>query len=169
MSLVVLLGLLCVATALPDLVPRALALPSHPPDLWVALVLYLALRARGYKAVGWGVLVGLVRDAVSLDPLGTHAFVLGTLALVFSEGGRQRGRLAGLGRLALVGIGTVLAGWLYLLRVLPLGEGFVTGAAFVDALPVALWTCVLAAGLHPTLDRFGLLDELCGRTHAFPA
>jgi rod shape-determining protein MreD len=169
LSLVVLLALMLLATALPDLSPPFLAIARHPPDLWVAAALYLALRGRGYRAVGWAILIGLVRDSVSLDPLGTHAFVLGTVAFLFAEGRRQRGRLDGGSRLALVGLGTLVAGWLYLLRILPLGGEGVTFAAFLDAFPVALWTVVLAAGLYSLLDRFRLLDELCGRTRAFPA
>jgi rod shape-determining protein MreD len=168
-SLVVLLALMLFATALPDLAPPFLSIGRHPPDLWVAAVLYLALRGRGYKAVGWAILIGLARDSVSLDPLGTHAFVLGTIAFFFAEGGRQRGRLEGLTRLSLVAVGTLAAGWLYLLRILPLGSDVVTAAAFLDVVPGVLWTVVLAAGLYPMLDRGRLLDELCGRTRAFPA
>lgn len=168
MGLVVLLALLLLATAVPDLCPQVLSIDRHPPDLWVAAALYLAFRARAFKAVGWAIAIGLVRDSVSLDPLGTHAFVLGTLAFLFAEGRSQRGRVAGMTRLALVAAGTLLAGWLYLLRILPLGGGLVTAAAFIDVLPVMLWTTVLAAGLYPLLDRYHLLDELCGRrAHAF--
>jgi rod shape-determining protein MreD len=168
-SLLVLLALMLLATALPDLAPPLLSIQRHPPDLWAAAVLYLALRGRGYRAVGWAILVGLARDSVSLDPLGTHAFVLGTVAFLFAEGTRQRGRLEGVGRLGLVFAGVLAAGWLYLLRILPGGAEGVTFAAFLDAVPVALWTVLLAAGLYPMLDRYHLLDELCGRTRAFPA
>jgi rod shape-determining protein MreD len=168
-SLFVLLVLMLFAAAVPDLCPSALSIHRHPPDLWVAAALYLAFRARGFKAVGWAVLLGLARDSVSLDPLGTHAFVLGTTAFFFAEGRRQRGRIRGTTRLALTGLGCLLASWLYLVRILPLGGGAVTFGAFVDAVPVALWTTVLAAGLFPVLDRYGLLDEICGRTRAFPA
>jgi len=165
-SLVVLFALLMLAGALPDLLPDVLSLQRHPPDLWVLAVLYLALRARGYKAVGWAIAIGCVRDAASLDPLGTHAFVLGAVALVFAEGNRQRGRIEGFSRVILTCAGVLLAGWLYLLRMLPVGESAVTAGAFVDAIPVALWSGVMAAGLYALLDRYHLLDELCGRKHA---
>ncbi len=155
------------ATAIPDLSPQVLSIDRHPPDLWVAAALYLAFRARAFKAVGWAIAIGLVRDSVSLDPLGTHAFVLGTIAFLFAEGRSQRGRVEGMTRLMLVGAGALLAGWLYLVRILPLGGGVVTAGAFVDVLPGVFWTMLLAAGLYPTLDRFHLLDELCGRSHAF--
>lgn len=169
MGLLVLLVLMLLAAATPDLCPSFLSIHRHPPDLWVAAALYLAFRARGFKAVGWAVLLGLARDSVSLDPLGTHAFVLGTTAFFFAEGRRQRGRVRGATRLALTGLGCLIAGWLYLVRILPIGGGAVTFGAFVDVFPVALWTAVLASGLYPMLDRYGLLDELCGRTRAFPA
>lgn len=167
MSLVVLVMLMILASALPDLVPSVLSLPRHPPDLWALAALYLAFRARGFKAVGWAILIGLVRDSLSLDPLGTSAFVLGTIAFFFCEGRRQRGRIDGLSRVVLTGFGVLLASWLYQLRSLPMGADVVTIGAFVDAFPIALWSAVMAAGLFPLLDRYGLLDELCGRTHAF--
>lgn len=167
MSLVVLLVLMILASALPDLVPSVLSLQRHPPDLWALAVLYLAFRGRGYKAVGWAILIGLVRDSISLDPLGTNAFVLGTIAFFFCAGRRQRGRIDGLSRVLLTGLGVLLAGWLYQLRSLPMGPDLVTGRAFLDAFPVALWSAVMAAGLFPLFDRYGLLDELCGRKHAF--
>jgi rod shape-determining protein MreD len=166
-SLVILFLLMILATMLPDLLPSFLSLQRHPPDLWALSVLYLAFRARGFKAVGWGIVIGLVRDSVSLDPLGTHAFVLGALAFIFCEGRRQRGRIDGMGRLVLTGAGVLLASWLYLLRLLPMGASGITFATWIDAIPVALWSALMAAGLFSVLDRYGLLDELCGRTHAF--
>lgn len=157
------------ATAVPDLVPTVLSIDRHPPDLWAITVLYLAFRARGFRAVGWAVMLGLVRDSVSLDPFGTHGFVLGTLAFVFCEGHRSRGRIEGGSRAALTALGVLFAGWLYLVRILPLGGGIVTFGAFIDAVPVALWSTLMAMGLYPVFDRFGLLDEICGRSHAFSA
>jgi rod shape-determining protein MreD len=167
MSLVILFLLLVLAGALPDLLPSFLSLQRHPPDLWALTTLYLAFRARGFKAVGWGITIGLVRDCVSLDPLGTHAFVLGMTAFLFCEGRRQRGRIDGSARVFLTGVGVLFAGWLYLLRLLPMGESGVTFDAYLQAFPVALWSAVMAAGLFSLLDRYRLLDELCGRTHAF--
>lgn len=166
MSLVVLVALLILAGALPDLMPGTLAIDRHPPDLWAVAVLYLAFRARGFKSVGWAVAIGLVRDSVSLDPLGTHAFVLGFVAFVFAEGRRQRGRIDGMGRVVLTFAGVLLAGWLYLVRLLPVAENAVTAGAFVDAVPIALWSAVLASGLYALFDKYHLLDELCGRRHA---
>lgn len=167
MSLVLLLALMLLATAVPDLVPSVLSIDRHPPDLWAVMALYLAFRARGFRAVGWAVLLGLVRDGVSLDPFGTHGFVLGTVAYVFCEGRRDRGRIEGGTRVALTAVGVLFAGWLYLIRILPLGGGIVTFAGFVDAVPVALWSTLMAMGLYPVFDRFRLFDEICGRTHAF--
>ena len=165
--MLVLLLLMLVAAALPDYMPATLGIDRHPPDLWVVAALYLVFRARGFRAVGWAVLIGLVRDCVSLDPLGTHAFVLGCTAFFFCEGHTARGRIEGGGRALLAGLGVLAAGWLYLVRILPLGGGIVDLGAFVDVFPVALWSAVMAAGLYPLIDRMGLLDEICGRTHAF--
>lgn len=164
--LVVLLGL---GTALPDLAPRTLAIDRHPPDLFLLAAVYLALRAQAWRAVPWAILIGAVRDATSLDPLGTHAFVLGLVAFVFCEGRRERGRVDPAARVLLAGAASLLAGWLYLLRVLPYAPDLVSGAAFVDALPTALWTALLGALLFPLLDRYRALDELCGRPRALSA
>ncbi len=163
----VLFVLMLLAAALPDLMPQVLSIHRHPPDLWAVAVLYIAFRARGFKAVGWAIGIGVARDCVSLDPLGTHAFVLGCLAFFFCEGRSSRGRLEGMSRAALTGLGVLIASWIYLVRILPLGGGVVTFGAFVDAFPIALWSMVLAIGLYPVLDRYRLLDEICGRTHAF--
>lgn len=169
MSLVVLLVLMLSAAALPDLMPHVLSIHRHPPDLWALAVLYIAFRARGFRAVGWAIAIGAIRDCVSLDPLGANAFVLGCTAFFFCEGRSSRGRIEGPTRVALTGLGVLLAGWIYLLRILPLGGGVVNFEAFVSAVPVALWSAVLAGGLFALLDRYRLLDEVCGRTHAFPA
>lgn len=169
MSLVVLFFLMVLAGSIPAFCPDMLGIQGHAPDLWVITVLYLALRAPGYQAVGWGILVGLVRDCVSLDPLGTNGFVLGLLAFFFAEGRHRRGRVDGVYRMTLVGVGVVAASWLYLLRILPFGGGVVELGLFIDALPTALWSAILAGMLFPLLDRYHLLDDLCGRARALPA
>ena len=168
MSYVVVFVLVLLALALPDVCPDVLGLRAHPPDLWIALVVYLALRCRGYRAVGWAVALGLVRDALSIDPLGTHAFVLGTVSLLFCAGRRQRGVVDGALGLLATFAAALLAGWLYPLRVLP-STGALAGADFVRALPVALSTTLLAAILFPVLDRYHLLDEIGARTRGLPA
>src|SRR5262249_27435233 len=57
----------------------------HAPDLYVALAAYLALRARTISVVKWGILLGCLKDCASLDPLGTHAFVLGATTFLFAR------------------------------------------------------------------------------------
>ncbi len=170
MSLFVLFFLMVLAGFIPALCPELLGIEAHPPDLWAIIVLYVALRSPGYQGVGWGIVVGLVRDCVSLDPLGTSGFVLGMVAFLFAEGRHRRGRVDGVYRASLVALGVLVACWVYLLRILPLGGGIVTFGLFVDAVPTALWSALFALGLYPFLDRYHLLDDLCGRTtRALPA
>jgi rod shape-determining protein MreD len=169
MALFVLWCLILLATALPGCCPRFLGLANHAPDVWLAVVAYLALRGRGFSAVGWAILLGLVRDSLSLDPLGTHAFVLGAVAWLFCEGRASRGRVEGLPRVLFTALAALVAGWLYLLRVLPIGGPPVTLGDFVQVVPRAFWTACLAAGLHPLLDGVGALDDLIGRRHGLPA
>jgi rod shape-determining protein MreD len=119
--------------------------------------------------VGWAIVLGLVRDSLSLDPLGTHAFVLGFVAWLFCEGRHHRGRIEGAPRVFFTLLAALLAGWVYLLRILPLGGGAVSAVDFIHAIPTAVWTTVFAAALYPLLDQLRLLDELCGRTHGLPA
>lgn len=168
MGWVVLLLWVLLAAGLPDWVPERMGIAAHAPDLWVAVVIYLAARGRGYSAVGWGMLVGLLRDAQSLDPLGTHGFTLGAVGLLFCEGRSDRGRLDGVSRAVCLVAGTLAACWLGLLRSLPLG-GSVSLAAVLDAFPTALWTLVASLPLFATLDRFGALDDLAGRRRGLPA
>jgi rod shape-determining protein MreD len=168
MSWFVLVLWILLAAAVPDLCPRAFGLATHAPDLWVAFVVYAACRGRGYAAVGWGILLGLVRDAQSLDPLGTHGFVLGLVGFLFAEGRTDRGRVQGLARTACTFLAVVAAGWAYLLRVLPLGEGLAL-LPFLDVFPTALFTALAVGPLYALTDRFHALDDLLGRRRGLPA
>ncbi len=169
MSVVALFGYLLLAAALPAVMPRTFGLAAHGPDLWVALVAYLALRGRGYAAVGWGIALGFLQDALSLDPLGTHAFVLGLTAFVFCEGQGHRKPVDGVTRLFAVLGAALLAGWLYVLRVLPFGGGALVASDLVHALPMAAFTALFAWGFFPILDHFRVFDDLIGRSRGLPA
>ena len=168
MGWVVLLFWLVLAAGAPDLCPRAFGLDQHAPDFWVAFVVYAACRGRGYAAVGWGIVIGLLRDAHSLDPLGTHGFVLGLVGFLFAEGRTDRGRVDGLARAAATFIAVVASGWLYVLRMLPLGGGMAL-APFLDVFPTALFTTLAALPLFASVDRFSALDDLLGRRRGVPA
>jgi rod shape-determining protein MreD len=157
------------ASALSGLWPDVLALRAYPPDPWVLLTAYLALRGRGFKAVGWAVALGAVRDALSLDPLGTHAFVLGAVAFAFCEGRRHRTPAQGPVRLLATFGAVLVAGWLYLLRVLPMGNVHLSAADVFGVVPTAFWTTLIAAGVYPILDHFRVFDDLMGRPRGIPA
>jgi len=167
-GIVVLVLWLVLAAGLPDLLPVTLGLSGHSPDLWVALVVYMACRGRGYAAVGWGIVVGLLRDAHSLDPLGTHGFVLGLVGFLLAEGRSERGFVTGMARALCVGAGVVVAGWAYVLRLLPLG-GSLAWPELLDVFPTALWTLLASLPLFATLDRLEAFDELLGRSRGLPA
>lgn len=169
MGVLALLTWLLVAAGLPDLLPDRLGLVHSGPDLGVALAVYMACRGRGYAAVGWSVVVGLARDVQSLDPLGTHAFVLGLVALLLAEGARERGRMLAGTRAACLLAGTLLAGWAYVLRMLPAGGRFAWGD-LLAAVPCALWTVAAALPLYALCDALGAFDDLLGRRrHGLPA
>jgi rod shape-determining protein MreD len=135
----------------------------------VAAVAYLAARAPGFASVGWAILLGLLRDGLSLDPLGTHAFVLGTVAWLFGEGRGHRGRVEGAMRLGLTFGAALAAAWILALRLLPLGRTDPAPATFLLAVPSALWTVAAAALLYPVLDRMEVLDDLWGRRRGLAA
>ena len=84
---------------------------ANSPDLWVATTAYLALRSRRFEAVKWAIALGLLRDCLSLDPLGTHAFVLGFVAWLFAEGSGSRGVVDGVSRVVLTAIASLIASW----------------------------------------------------------
>ena len=119
MGLLVLLALALLAAAVPDAAPHVLAIDRHPPDLFLALAAYLALRGRGYEAVPWAMALGALKDCASLDPLGTHAFVLGTVALLLSSGRERAGSVRGVTRAFAVGAAGVLAHAISLVRSIP--------------------------------------------------
>ena len=169
MALIALLLLVLLGAGLPDALPSAWGLAQHPPDVFALVTIYLASRARAFAAVGWGIALGVAQDCLSLDPLGTNAFVLGLVAWLFAEGERSRGRIDGPGRLAYVFVGTVAAGWIYVLRTLPYGGPPDTWAALGGAFATAWWTTLLALPLGTLLDRTRALDGLLGRSRAFSA
>ena len=169
MAPVALLLLVLLGAALPDLMPHALGLSTWPPDMFALLAMYLASRARAYAAVGWGITLGVLKDCLSLDPLGTHAYVLGFVAWLLAEGSRSRGRLDGIAGLLIVFLGTCLAGWVHALRVLPYASVGPLGPAFGGAVMTALWTTVLAIPLAALLDRTHALEGLLGRRRALSA
>ena len=160
--------LVLLAGVMPGLWPQALALPAYPPDPWLIFLGYVAMRGRGFTAVAWGILLGIVRDALSLDPLGTYAFVMGTTGFLFCEGRRHRAPIEGAARLVATFAATLVTAWLYVLRGLPMGSGLQWGDVFA-AVPTALWTTLVAAGLYPVFDHFRLFDELMGRHRGVPA
>lgn len=168
MALIALVLWIALAAVLPEMLPARLGLDRHAPDLWVALVVYCACRGRGYAAVGWGIVLGLLRDVQSLDPLGTHGFVLGCVGFLLAEGRSDRGMLVGAARAGCVLLGAVAAGWIYVLRMLPLGGGF-AWSDLVAAFPTALWTLAVSLPLFATADRLRLFDDLLGRRHGVPA
>jgi cell shape-determining protein MreD len=168
-----LLALACwivLASAVPDLAPRRFGIAAHAPDLFLALAVYLPLRGRGFSSVKWAILLGFAKDAHSLDPLGTHAFVLGTVAWVVARGVRTGVPCAGPGRLVRVAVASVLATWLLAFRLLPVTEvRMPLSAVFLDAFPIALWTALACGPLFPVLDRLRLFDDLAGRLRGLPA
>ena len=169
MGLLVLLLWAVLAGALPDAAPAALGIARHPPDLYVALAAYLAMRSTGPNVVRWGILLGLLADCASLDPLGTRAFAIGVTTLAFSR--RRGGSQGPTGPMVpfMVFAAALLAHLLYVVRVLPLHGAAPFFGALAAGFPVALWTALLSWPLLAVLDRTGAVDDLTGRHRARPA
>jgi rod shape-determining protein MreD len=163
----VLLALTVLASAVPDLAPGFLSIDAHPPDLWLASAVYLVLRGRGFAPLPWVIALGLARDCLSVDPLGTHAFVLGAVGFVLARRRSGSAPPDGAGRAAVLFAASLCASALYVLRLLPVAEARPPASALLDAFPVALWTTLAAAPLYALLDRTRALDGLAGRTRAF--
>jgi cell shape-determining protein MreD len=171
MGLLVLFAWSVLASAVPDAAPSWLAIDRHAPDLWAALAVWLGTRAQSHGVTGWAALLGAWKDATSLDPMGTHAFVLAAVAFVFvrKRGAPAQGAALGLAVL----LGTLLAQGLYVLRSVPLPrEQPSAGTLFAHLLagfPCALWTALLAWPLLTLLDRTRALDDVIGRRRGLPA
>lgn len=164
-------GWVLLACAMPDLAPRTLSMDRHAPDLFVALVAYLALRSDGLDVVPWAIAIGVAQDCASLDPLGTHAFVLGFVGFVFArrEGASSRARVRGPGLGITIAGAALLAHVLYVVRMIPVLR---VGPSFVGLLagaPAALWTAVFAWPLLALLDRAHAFDGVTGRPRGLPA
>jgi rod shape-determining protein MreD len=169
-GLLALFACVVLAQALPDLLPRALGASRHPPDLFLALAVYLPLRGRGYGCVGWAMCLGATKDCLSLDPLGTHAFVLGTVAWFVAHARPTPRGAEGGPRLARVAVASVLSTWLLALRLLPVTEvRFSVADLTVGAAATAFWTALLAGPLFSILDRARALDDLAGRPRGLSA
>jgi rod shape-determining protein MreD len=152
-----------VAVAVPDAMPARFAIDRHAPDLFVALAAYLALRGTGLHVVKWAILLGLLKDCASLDPLGTHAFVLGTTALLFA---RSRGESPGVRGVSLalsVFAAAVVSNVLLVLRTIPMHREGSSLRQLADGVPVALWTALFSWPLLSLLDRTGAMNDLTGR------
>jgi rod shape-determining protein MreD len=170
MDWIAFLGWLVLASAAPDLVPSGVVSDRHAPDLFLALAVYLPLRGRGFSAVGWAILLGFGKDLLSLDPLGTHAFVLGTVAWFVARGRGSGTGAAGITRLLGVALASVLSTWLLALRLLPVTEVRVPLSTLLgDAAATAFWTALAAGPLFSILDRLRVFDDLAGRSRGLPA
>jgi rod shape-determining protein MreD len=164
------LGLIAVvAAALPDACPSFAGISSAPPDLFVAVVALLALRGSGPRAVPWAIALGIAKDAVSLDPLGTHAFVLGTTALLLGRDRLLTQPPSGASRAAAVAGAALLAHALYVVRSIPIHRSGPTVGGLLAGFPVALWTALLTWPLLSLLERTRALDDLVGRSRGLPA
>ena len=62
-----------------------------------------------------------------------------------------------------------MAGWLYFLRILPMGGAGVTFSDVLGVVPSAFWTTLVGAGIYPILDHFRVFDDLMGRPRGLPA
>jgi rod shape-determining protein MreD len=161
----VLLLLAMLASAVPDLVPSTFGIAAHAPDLFAALAVFLALRADGFGAVPWAILLGVAKDASSLDPLGCHAFALGTTALILSRPRSSPGA-TGASRAIAIGAGTLLAHVVTVLRMLPVAHEGLGFGSLVVGVVVAFWTALLTWPLLSLLERTRALDGLVGRPRA---
>ena len=169
MGVLVLLLWAVVACAVPDAMPARLSIDRHAPDLFVALAAYLAVRGRGLHVVQWGILLGALKDCASLDPLGTHAFVLGATTLLFARSRDDDDAPAPSGASLAVSVAaaTLVAGVLYAVRLLPMRVGGPGAWRLVlDAFPTALWTALVSWPLLSLLQRTGGVDDLLGRRSA---
>jgi len=169
MGLLVLFALSVLACAVPDLTPAALGLSRHAPDLFTAVAVYLGLVGRGYGALTGAVLLGLLQDCASLDPLGSHAFVLGIVALVFLRPGRST-PIRGASRATCVVLGCVFGRLLLVVRMLAVMKEGRPGLGFVaDGVLSALWTALASWPLFALLDRTHALEDFTGGTRGVSA
>ena len=167
MGALVLLLLVIVAGAVPDLCPSFAGISSYPPDLLLALAAYLSLRGSGYGPVPWSIGLGFAKDAMSLDPFGTHAFVLGAVSLMLVRDRSGESPARGLLRVGAVMFATLFGHVLAVLRSIPVArEGFSFGG-LLAGFPIALWTGLLTWPLFALLDKTRALDDLAGRTRGF--
>jgi rod shape-determining protein MreD len=163
MGPVVLVLLAMLAAAVPDLVPTSLGIANHAPDLFAALAIFLALRADGYGAVPWAILLGLAKDASSLDPAGCHAFTLGVVAFVVSRP-RSAPAATGAARALAVAGATLLAHVVGVLRMIPVAPEGLGLSSLAGGVAVAFWTGLFTWPLLSLLERTRVLDALVGRT-----
>lgn len=161
MGILVLFALAVLGCAIPDFAPSWLGIARHAPDLFTAVAAYLGLRGRGTGALIGAVMLGLLQDCASLDPLGTHAFVLGVVALVFLRPGRDE-VVNGPSRAILVALACVLARFILVVRTLAVTPDGPRFDSIVSAFPVAFWTALATWPLLSLLERTHALEDFTG-------
>jgi cell shape-determining protein MreD len=151
------------ACAAPDAAPAWLGIDRSPPDLFVAFAAWLSIRSTGLHVIPWAIVLGLLADCASLDPLGTRAFALGTTSFLFvrrRDGGRD---VTGVQVPITVAAFALVAHGVYVLRVLPMQRDGSFFSSLVAGLPTVAWTGLLSWPLLLLLDRSGVADDLTGR------
>ncbi|MDE2058347.1 MAG: rod shape-determining protein MreD [candidate division NC10 bacterium] len=142
-----LLALFSVCLLQAAIVPR-LAIGGIQPDLFLVLLFGLSLSVGPELATAAGFLIGLYQDSLSGAPLGLNAFALSLIGFLVSGLSQQVKTTQLAGRFALLCLAGLLSGLitLLLLRFFHAPRPLVS-ALLWTALPAALYTAILGAGL----------------------
>lgn len=151
-----------------DAALRSFATPSPLgrvllPEIPFLLCVWLGLEARGTRALGWAVLVGLLQDGFSEWPLGHFAFLYGAAAHV----GHRMRRYFASSSPVLAAVAALFCGLVHAFLGLALAvasrAGGGAGGGFGPALLSALAGALAAPFLFPLFAKSGLFRRALGR------
>jgi rod shape-determining protein MreD len=161
-------GLLVAGVALQTVVSSRLEVFGVIPDLFLILVIAVAIGRGSYTGAIFGFAAGLVADVVFLDPVGLRTFVSLVAGYAIGRYSEELGLSSAWMLILLVGAVALVTQGAYGLLQFVLGHpGSFLGMFWEQVLPSAVLDALLAPPVYLGLARLGVVPALEGSSPSF--
>jgi rod shape-determining protein MreD len=161
-------GLLVAGVALQTVVSSRLEVFGVIPDLFLILVICVAVGRGAYTGALFGFAAGLVADVVFLDPVGLRTFVSLVAGYAIGRYSEELGLTSAWTLVILVGGVALVTQAMYGMLQFMLGHpGSVLGMFWEQVLPAAILDALLAPPVYLGLARLGIVPALEGSSPSF--